>query len=102
VGAIANLKSSKYLKSKIDADTMPTVLRKDGFKVIIYFDDHLPAHVHVISGDSEVKIDLGSLAHLPQIMQFHGKRSEAVKALALVTTHQIELLVAWRQIHGTP
>jgi len=39
---------------------MPTILRKNGFRVVIYFDDHLPAHVHVMNADSEVKIDLGS------------------------------------------
>ena len=79
---------------------MPTILRKNGFRVVIYFDDHLPAHVHVMNADSEVKIDLGSSANPPQIIQFNGKRGDAVKALELVTSHQNELLEAWRQIHG--
>ncbi|MEG5035208.1 DUF4160 domain-containing protein [Microcoleus sp. AT3-D2] len=71
---------------------MPTILRKNGFRVVIYFDDHLPAHVHVINADSEVKIDLGSSANSPQIIQLNGKRGDAVKALELVTAHQNELL----------
>jgi hypothetical protein len=79
---------------------MPTILRKNGFRVVIYFDDHLPAHVHVMNADSEVKIDLGSSANPPQIIQFNGKRGDAVKALELVTAHQNELLEASRQIHG--
>lgn len=79
---------------------MPTILRKNGFRVVIYFDDHLPAHVHVMNADSEVKIDLGSSANPPQIIQFNGKRGDAVKALELVTAHQNELLETWRQIHG--
>lgn len=79
---------------------MPTILRKNGFRVVIYFDDHLPAHVHVMNADSEVKIDLGSSANPPQIIQLNGKRGDAVKALELVNAHQNELLEAWRQIHG--
>ena len=79
---------------------MPTILRKNGFRVVIYFDDHLPAHVHVMNADSEVKIDLGSSANPPQIIQFNGKRGDAVKALELVTAYQNDLLEAWRQIHG--
>ena len=79
---------------------MPTIFRQDGFRAVIYFDDHLPAHVHMISADSEVKIELGSVSTLPEILQYRGKRSIAVRALELVTDYQQELLYAWRQIHG--
>ncbi|MBW4524345.1 MAG: DUF4160 domain-containing protein [Phormidium tanganyikae FI6-MK23] len=81
---------------------MPTIIRKDGFRVIIYFDDHLPSHVHVISADSEVKISLGDDTELPKIIEYRGKRSIAIKALELVTSHQPELLAAWEEIHGQP
>ena len=53
-----------------------------------------------MNADSEVKIDLGSSANPPQIIQLNGKRGDAVKALELVTAHQNELLETWRQIHG--
>ena len=32
---------------------MPTVLRFDGLRVVIYPDDHRPAHVHVIGAGGE-------------------------------------------------
>jgi len=79
---------------------MPTALRKDGFRVIVYFDDHLPSHVHVISADSEVKISLGSETVQPEIIEYRGKRGTAIKALELVISHQPELLQVWRDIHG--
>ena len=36
---------------------MITVLRADGFRIVIFSDDHQPAHVHVF-GDGEAKINL--------------------------------------------
>ncbi|HTW71301.1 MAG TPA: DUF4160 domain-containing protein [Acetobacteraceae bacterium] len=36
---------------------MVTVLRAHGLRVVIFANDHLPAHVHVF-GDGEAKIDL--------------------------------------------
>jgi hypothetical protein len=36
---------------------MVTVLRADGLRVVIYVNDHLPAHVHVFGG-GEAKINL--------------------------------------------
>jgi hypothetical protein len=79
---------------------MPTVMRKDGFRVVIYFDDHLPSHVHVLSAESEVKIDLGSKTEPPTILEYRGDRRNAAKALQLVNRYQSELLEAWRRIHG--
>jgi Domain of unknown function (DUF4160) len=38
---------------------MPTGLRQDGFDVMIYTDDHPPAHVHVFKAGEEIIIDLG-------------------------------------------
>jgi hypothetical protein len=37
---------------------MPTVLRRDGFEFVVYFDDHSPPHVHVFKGEGETKIKL--------------------------------------------
>lgn len=32
---------------------MPTVLRSSGFRIVIYSNDHRPAHVHAISAEGE-------------------------------------------------
>ena len=80
---------------------MPTLFRQDGFRVVIYTDDHEPPHVHVLKGETEVKIDLGSETKPPTIVFSRGKRSDAKKALALVIDRQTNLLEAWRTIHGT-
>ncbi|MBE9129957.1 MULTISPECIES: DUF4160 domain-containing protein [unclassified Coleofasciculus] len=80
---------------------MPTVLRKDGFAVRIYFNDHLPPHVHVFKGGGQVRISLGSEAEEPELVQIEGMSDkDAAKALAIVIEHQLELLKKWEEIHG--
>ena len=69
--------------------------------MVVYTDDHEPPHVHVLKGETEVKIDLGSETKPPTIVFSRGKRSDAKKALALVIDRQTNLLEAWRTIHGT-
>jgi len=80
---------------------MPTLFRQDGFRVVIYTDDHEPPHVHVLKGETEVKVDLGSMTISPNVILLRGKRSDAAKALEIVTDRQTELLEAWRRIHGS-
>jgi hypothetical protein len=35
---------------------MVTVLRSHGFRIVIYTNDHEPAHVHAINANGEAKI----------------------------------------------
>jgi hypothetical protein len=81
---------------------MPTVLRQDGFRVVIYLNDHLPSHVHVLKGSAEVRINLGSEEAAPSLISIFGNISDknVVKALDLVKAHQTELRAQWRKIHG--
>ena len=81
---------------------MPNIFRKDGFRVVIYLDDHLPSHVHVFRAEEEVKISLGNETTPPSIIELRGKPRTGVQALELVTQKQTELLQAWENIHGTP
>ena len=80
---------------------MPTVLRKDGFAVRIYFNDHLPPHVHVFKGGGQVRISLGSETERSQLVQIEAMSDkDAAKALEIVTEHRLELLEKWEEIHG--
>ena len=82
---------------------MPTIVRKDGFKVVIYPNDHDPAHVHVMKNSGEVRINLGdeALSKPPYLMSIEGDISDkdVAKALNLVCEHQSELLAKWSEIH---
>jgi Domain of unknown function (DUF4160) len=80
---------------------MPQVLRKNGFRVVIYPNDHLPSHVHVFKGSGEVRINLGDEDISPTLMTITGQigDKDVVKALYLVKEHQADLLAQWRKIH---
>ncbi|MGA9379654.1 MAG: DUF4160 domain-containing protein [Phormidium sp.] len=80
---------------------MVTVLKKDGFSIRIYTNDHLPSHVHVLKAGGEAKINLGSATERPNLVGiWNMSDKDAVKALKLVSNHQAELLEKWREIHG--
>ena len=80
---------------------MPTVLRRDGFVVRIYTDDHAPAHAHVIQAEHEVIINLGDADTKPWVRDNRGMRRQAMReALKIVAEQQDDLLQAWRRIHG--
>ncbi len=81
---------------------MPTVLRKQGFRVVIYSNDHLPSPVHVFKGSGEVRIELGDEESAPKLLTVSGQISDkdVGKALYLVKEHQVKLLAKWREIHA--
>ena len=78
---------------------MVTVHREGGFRVVIYSNDHEPAHVHVI-GDGEVIINLLGADNLPEVRQAYGATNADIrKALRIVTEQRASLLAKWQEIH---
>jgi Domain of unknown function (DUF4160) len=79
---------------------MVTVLRASGLNVVIFLDDHEPAHVHVF-GDGEAKIELVGQDETPRLVWARGMtRAEVRRAMRIVTQHRDALLRRWREIHG--
>jgi hypothetical protein len=79
---------------------MVTIHRAAGLRVVIFVDDHVPAHVHVF-GDGEAKIDLAGPDGAPVLVWAVGmKRGEAQGAMALVREHRAAFLARWRELHG--
>lgn len=79
---------------------MVTVYRAHGLRIIIFVDDHAPAHVHVF-GDGHIKINLTGADDAPEIVTIEGmKRSDVRRAMRIVVEQQHYLLSRWREIHG--
>ncbi|MGF6779471.1 DUF4160 domain-containing protein [Paraburkholderia sp. GAS334] len=80
---------------------MPTVLRAQGCRVVIYPSDHRPAHVHVIGADGEAVFVLNCPAGPLSLREVEGLTIQQVRKLARVLDPEIRALcAAWREIHG--
>jgi hypothetical protein len=80
---------------------MPTIHREAGFEVMIYLNDHRPAHIHIFKAEGEVVIFLGDEQTPPQVRENIGmSRRDERTALILVGEHQTAFLAEWRRIHG--
>jgi carbamoylphosphate synthase small subunit len=80
---------------------MPTVLRLDGLRVVIYPNDHRPAHVHVIGPEGEAVFVLncpGGPVSLRESVGFIGRVLRAVEAA--LNDVLPGLCGAWETIHG--
>ena len=74
---------------------MPTVLRVEGFDVMIYTADHLPEHVHIFKGGNEIIINIADIS----VRGNYGLSGrEARQAQQLVADNQQFLLAEWQRI----
>ena len=79
---------------------MVTVLRAYGLRVVIFVNDHQPAHVHVF-GDGEAKINLLGGDGAPALVWADGmNRGEVRRTMNVVAEQQAFLLGRWEDIHG--
>jgi hypothetical protein len=78
---------------------MPTVLRQEGFAVMIYTSDHEPKHVHVFKAEGEIIVNLEDLS----IRKLRGMNPADVrKALGIVSDHREFLKNEWDKINPVP
>lgn len=79
---------------------MVTVLRAHGLRVVIFTNDHQPAHVHVF-GDGEAKINLLGASGAPALVWADSmSRGDVRRAMRIVVEQQAVLLARWEEIHG--
>jgi hypothetical protein len=79
---------------------VPTVLRIGSFRVVIYPNDHRPAHVHVIGADCEALFILDCPAGKVRLRENYGfARRELTSVEKTLAEHFDELCQAWKEIH---
>ena len=82
---------------------VPTVLKIGGFRVVIYPNDHRPAHVHVIGGGHEAVFDLHCPNGPPELRENYGfSRRDVSRVRTELSASLAALCDAWRNIHGDP
>lgn len=77
---------------------MPVVIRQNGFRVVMYLNDHEPVHVHVKNADSEIKINALTLT----LMNVKGNVSnrDIRKAVEIVAENQLLINQTWGELRG--
>lgn len=80
---------------------MPTVLRFEGLRVVIYPNDHRPAHVHVIGKGCEAVFNLNGPAGPVDVRENYRFSSREIAHIETVLIeHLAALCSTWEDIHG--
>lgn len=80
---------------------MPTLLRVDGFNVVVYPADHDPAHVHVFGGGNEAVFNLNCPTGPAALRENYGFSRSAIARIRKALDATIAVLCRkWRTIHG--
>jgi hypothetical protein len=76
-------------------------MRVDGLRIVIWPNDHRPAHVHVIGPDREAVFNLHCPFGPPALRESFGFRLAELNRIEAELAAALTILCAqWRQIHG--
>lgn len=80
---------------------MPTVLRINGFRVVIYPNDHRPPHVHVIGNGFEAVFKLNCPNGPLELRENYGFSQKELSGIAEALTKALsDTCLQWENIHG--
>ncbi len=80
---------------------MPTVLVIFGLRVVIYPNDHRPAHVHVEGGGNEAVFNFHCPGGHPELRENYGFSQKELSKIASTLSDNLTLLCTkWSEIHG--
>ena len=80
---------------------MPTVLRLGALRVVVYPNDHRPAHVHVMGNGCEAVFVLRRRPCWALLRENFGFSRSAIAGIERDLIEHLELLLkAWEEIHG--
>jgi hypothetical protein len=80
---------------------MPTVMRIGGLRVVIWPNDHRPAHVHAKEANGEAVFNLHCPGGPLELRESFGFRLSELNSIEEALTAQLAILCAeWSKIHG--
>ena len=80
---------------------MPTVMLFDGFSVVVYPNDHIPAHVHVWGSGNEAVFNLNCPGGPVNLRENYGfSRSQIARIRKSLDASVARICQEWRRIHG--
>lgn len=80
---------------------MPTLFRVGPYRVVVYFNDHDPAHVHAVGAGGHAKFELGKMPDDVALVETFGISTPALRRIAaeIVDRHP-ECRTGWRKCRG--
>jgi hypothetical protein len=82
---------------------MPTVDRIGGLRVVIYPNDHRPAHVHVMGNGCEAVFNLNCPKGPPVLRENYGfSQADLSRIQSALSNRLAHLCAEWGKIHGNP
>ena len=80
---------------------MPTVLRLGGLRIVVYPNDHRPAHVHVLGGGREAVFLLNCPAGPARLRASRNLGIRELNDIATALQQALDRLCeAWSRFHG--
>ncbi len=80
---------------------MPTVFRFNGLRVVIYPNDHRPAHVHVKGAGGEAVFILHCPGGPPELRESYAFKLSELNTIETTISGQLAVLCAeWSNHHG--
>jgi len=81
---------------------MPTIFRIGAARVVIYTNDHRPAHVHVVGAGNHAVFNLQCPGGPPDMRENHGFSKADVTAFVRRMQNVVgSLCTEWKAIHAT-
>jgi hypothetical protein len=73
----------------------------DGLRVVVFLNDHLPPHVHVIGGDKMAVFEFSFQSDEIGLRESHGLKGVELNRIKAERRRRIaELRTGWERIHG--
>ena len=80
---------------------MPTLFHVGAWRIVIYPNDHEPAHVHVVGPQGHAKFAIGREPDNVALLETDGVPTPILRRVAVqIIDRHIECLESWRAIHG--
>lgn len=74
---------------------MPTLKEFAGFRIVMYFEDHNPPHVHVVATDFEAWVAIRDAAIVCGAIPPRFRK----RALEWIAKNREMLLAQWKEVH---
>lgn len=80
---------------------MPTLFRVGAWRIVVYPNDHEPAHLHVVGPDGHARFAMGRGPDDVALLESDGVPTPVLRRIAArIIDRHAPCLESWRAVHG--